>query len=90
MCRFLERWLTDRELVEFAALLRQALRDGKAIVFFDGLDEIPTRDQRAVVRDAVADFARTYAGARIVVTCRTLSYQNPCHGRIFCPFDAQW
>lgn len=74
--RFLERWLTERELAEFADPLRQALHKGKAIVFFDGLDEIPTRDQRALTRDAVANFAQTYKSAHIVVTCRTLFYQD--------------
>lgn len=76
LCRFLERWLTDRDLAAFVAPLRQALHDGQAIVFFDGLDEIGAREQRALVRAAVEDFGRTYDGARIVVTCRTLPYQD--------------
>ncbi|MEA3397957.1 MAG: SUMF1/EgtB/PvdO family nonheme iron enzyme, partial [Chloroflexota bacterium] len=74
--KFLARWLTDRDLADFADPLREALRDGQAIVFFDGLDEIPTGVQRALVRDTVVDFACTYEQVRIVVTCRTLSYQK--------------
>jgi len=74
---FLEHRLAEWDLSDFAAPLRETLRQGRAIVFFDGLDEIPTGIQRTAVRDAVADFARTYAKARIIVTCRTLSYQSP-------------
>ena len=73
---FLVRWLTNRDLADFADPLREVLRDGEAIVFFDGLDEIPTSAQRTLVRDAVADFACTYEASRILVTCRTLSYQE--------------
>jgi predicted NACHT family NTPase len=46
-------------------------------VLFDGLDEIPSAKQRSLVCDAVAEFAKRYAKSRIVVTCRTLSYQDP-------------
>lgn len=74
---FLEHRLAEWDLSDFAAALHAALHQGRAIVFFDGLDEIPTGIQRTVVRDAVADFARTYAKTRIIVTCRTLSYQSP-------------
>jgi hypothetical protein len=42
----------------------------------DGLDEIPTPRQRIFVRDAVITFARRYRQCRLVVTCRTLSYQQ--------------
>ena len=76
---FLEYCLGEWELSDFVEPLQEALKAGQAIVFFDGLDEIPTGDQRAAVRDAVAAFACTYDRSRIVVTCRTLSYQ-----------DAQW
>ena len=43
----------------------------------DGLDEIPTERQRTFMRDAVAAFVRRYSQCRVVVTCRTLSYQDP-------------
>jgi formylglycine-generating enzyme required for sulfatase activity len=56
--------------------LHDALEDGKAIVLLDGLDEIPTRARRAFIRDAVAVFATRYPKSRLVVTCRTLSYED--------------
>ncbi len=69
-------WLTDRDLAEFAPHLKAALRGGRALVLLDGLDEVPAAGQRGLVRDAVADFAQTYGRARMLVTCRTLSYQD--------------
>lgn len=74
---FLAQWLTDRDLTDFIGPLREALQKGRAIVLLDGLDEVPSRDLRGRVRDAVEDFARTYDRARIIVTCRTFSYQDP-------------
>ncbi|MBU0966857.1 MAG: SUMF1/EgtB/PvdO family nonheme iron enzyme [Proteobacteria bacterium] len=57
--------------------LGQALDDGKAIVLFDGLDEIPGRERRGFVRDAVQVFCDRYAKSRHLLTCRTLSYLDP-------------
>lgn len=88
--KFLTQWLTHRDLAEFIEPLREALRRGEAIVFLDGLDEIPTGAQRALVREAVADFARTYQDARMIVTCRTLSYQAESQqlpAKIFTAFE---
>jgi formylglycine-generating enzyme required for sulfatase activity len=57
--------------------LCQALEAGQAVVLLDGLDEIPTQARRSFVRDAVMAFAGRYSHTRLVVTCRTLSYQDP-------------
>ncbi|MFN8464573.1 MAG: SUMF1/EgtB/PvdO family nonheme iron enzyme [Caldilineaceae bacterium] len=68
--------------LEFAAgPLHELLEKGKAIVLLDGLDEIPTEQQRIMVRDAVQAFAGRYPACRMVTTCRTLSYQSPA-GRL--------
>ena len=56
--------------------LEKALEDGDALVLIDGLDEIPTRAQRDFVRDAIAGFAKRYGNARMIATCRTLSYDE--------------
>ncbi|MCP4211775.1 MAG: SUMF1/EgtB/PvdO family nonheme iron enzyme, partial [Halieaceae bacterium] len=74
--RFIERQLGAQNLEFMAKLLKDALDQGQAIVLFDGLDEIPTREQRTFVRDAVAAFTVRYTKCRMVVTCRTLSYQD--------------
>jgi hypothetical protein len=74
---FIAAWLADHALADFAGPLRQALGKGQAVVLLDGLDEVPTRELRALVRDTVEDFACTCAPSRVLVTCRTLSYQDP-------------
>jgi formylglycine-generating enzyme required for sulfatase activity len=68
----------DAQNLAFAAEpLRQSLEAGQAVLLLDGLDEIPTQARRSFVRDAVMAFARRYPHIRLVVTCRTLSYQDP-------------
>ncbi len=74
---FIVARLNDQS-VEFAAdSLRACLEGGKAILLLDGLDEVPTVSQRRQVRDAVAVFSDRYHDCRVLVTCRTLSYQDP-------------
>ncbi len=58
-----------------------ALEDGRAIVLFDGLDEVPTQAQRIFVRDAVRAFVGRYPQNRFLITCRVLSYQPPEAGK---------
>jgi len=55
----------------------EMLEHGKALIFLDGLDEVPTREQRVFVRDAVQAFANRHSNNRFLVTCRVLSYQPP-------------
>ncbi|MCB0004003.1 MAG: NACHT domain-containing protein, partial [Anaerolineae bacterium] len=75
--QFIERGLRSQNLAFAAAPLHETLESGRAIVLLDGLDEIPTKEQRVFVRDAVTAFARRYPKSSVVVTCRTLSYQDP-------------
>ena len=73
---FIASRLQVQNLAFAAEPLHQGLEEGKAVVLLDGLDEIPTRSQRVFIRDAVAAFARRYLRSRLVITCRTLSYQD--------------
>ena len=75
--RFLVDRLEAQNLAFATEALHERLHQGQAMLLLDGLDEIPTPRQRAFVRDAVAIFARRYPKCRLVVTCRTLSYQQP-------------
>ncbi|MBI2908333.1 MAG: SUMF1/EgtB/PvdO family nonheme iron enzyme [Chloroflexi bacterium] len=74
---FIVARLKEQNLELAAGPVHARLEGGQAIVLLDGLDEIPTMDQRTLVRDAVAAFAQRYDRSRMVVTCRTLSYQDP-------------
>jgi hypothetical protein len=72
---FITNRLQGQNLEAAVAMLHTALEEGRALVLFDGLDEIPLPAQLARVRDAVAIFAERYAKSKMLVTCRTLSYQ---------------
>lgn len=54
--------------------------EGKAIVFFDGLDEVFDPDGRRRVIDQFQAFARKYPGCRIVVTSRIAGYDRTSLG----------
>ena len=57
--------------------IQAALDRGEVLLLLDGLDEVPSRAQRAFVRDAVGAFVERYPRNRLLVTCRILSYQPP-------------
>ena len=77
LCDFLSSRLKAQNLQASTKPIFEMLEDGKAILFFDGLDEVPTREQRVFVRDAVQTFVNRYSKNRFLVTCRVLSYQPP-------------
>ena len=58
---------------EFEQGIRVALRDGRVLLAFDGLDEVPEH-LREKVRLAVAAFQKAYALPRVIVTSRIRSY----------------
>jgi formylglycine-generating enzyme required for sulfatase activity len=74
---FIQSNLREENLADAAQPLRQALEAGRAIVFFDGLDEVPDDAQKQFVCQAVDDFARSpFAPSHMALTCRTFSYRN--------------
>ena len=74
---FIAERLEKQNLAFATDALHDQLEHGRAMLLLDGLDEIPTPRQRIFIRDAVTTFARRYRQCRLVVTCRTLSYQQP-------------
>lgn len=68
--------LEAQNLAFAAQPLHDRMEHGQVVLLLDGLDEIPTRHQRSFIRDAVSACADRYAQCRMVVTCRTLSYQE--------------
>ncbi len=74
---FIQSNLREENLDDAARPLREALETGRAIVFFDGLDEVPDDEQKQFVCEAVRQFAESvFAPSRMVLTCRTFSYRN--------------
>jgi len=74
---FIKARLDAQNLSAAIEPIHQNLEDGNALVMFDGLDEVPTREQRRFVRDAVTAFSQHYPDNRYLLTCRILSYQEP-------------
>ncbi len=52
-----------------------ALDDGKLVVLFDGLDEVPTELQNNVI-NAIEDFVDRYDKNRFVASCRVAAYNT--------------
>jgi hypothetical protein len=50
--------------------------DGRALVIFDGLDEVFDPRHREEVAERIAAFARNYPKARVVVTSRIIGYSR--------------
>ncbi|MCX6926202.1 MAG: SUMF1/EgtB/PvdO family nonheme iron enzyme, partial [Verrucomicrobia bacterium] len=59
--------------------LLRAVESGRALVIFEGLDEVPTGPQRAYVKQAIEEFATAaqFKGSRVLVTCRSRAYAQP-------------
>lgn len=55
--------------------IQQDVYSGKAILLFDGLDEVDVT-KRQIVTDSIANLAEI-CGSRIITTCRVLSYSDP-------------
>src|SRR5262249_21906758 len=93
--KFIEQRLTAQNLAFVLDPLLDRLERGQALVLLDGLDEIPTQPQRLFACAVVESFARRYPDCRFVVTCRTLSYQDPAwqlqdfHSVTLAPFSAE-
>lgn len=79
---FIEQRLKAQNLESAIGPIRSALETGNAILLFDGLDEVPTPDQRVFVRDMVRSFISRYSNCRYLITCRKLSYQHPATGKL--------
>jgi hypothetical protein len=56
--------------------LDHLLRAGRLTPVFDGLDELPTVEQRELARDALEDFATHYSNTPMIVTSRVIGYDH--------------
>ena len=61
--------------------IERMLKNGKALVLFDGLDEVGAEDgRRGEVIDALRDFSRKYDANKIVITCRVAATEYVFEG----------
>jgi len=61
----------DRSFFEFY------LESGRAILLFDGLDELPSPQFKSTVRDRIRSLLVTYPGNTAIVTSRVVGYEEP-------------
>ncbi|MCP4935125.1 MAG: SUMF1/EgtB/PvdO family nonheme iron enzyme [bacterium] len=67
-----------RQNLEFMVdILLMHLDAGRVVLLLDGLDEVPNRQQRLVVKQQIEAFIERYSQCRTAVTCRIRSYQEP-------------
>ncbi len=59
-----------REFFEFFMIA------GRAVLFFDGIDELPGLEMKCDVRQRIGDFLRKYPGNTTVVTSRIVGYDQ--------------
>jgi formylglycine-generating enzyme required for sulfatase activity len=73
---FVQHGLRPEKLEAVAPELERALQDGRALVIFEGLDEVPSGEQRRHVQCAIQRFAvaPAFSASRMLVTCRTRAY----------------
>jgi formylglycine-generating enzyme required for sulfatase activity len=76
---FLVAQLTPHKLADSKPALEAALEAGRALVFFDGLDEVPGDAGKQHVAQLIQEFGRgRFAQSRVVVTCRNRAYEEAC------------
>src|SRR5215213_3116139 len=66
----LELSSVDREFLEYH------LYAGQALLFFDGIDELPSTEMKAAVRDQIEELLRDYPGNTILATSRIVGYDT--------------
>ena len=59
-----------------AALHNYLKNDGRAVVIFDGLDEIFDAEQREQITHQIVGFAGDYPKARVIMTSRVIGYRR--------------
>jgi predicted NACHT family NTPase len=76
---FVQHSLTPNAMESLQENLLQAVTAGRALVIFEGLDEVPTGPQRAFVKRAIEEFAAAapFKASRVLVTCRSRAYLLP-------------
>ncbi|MBI4659227.1 MAG: SUMF1/EgtB/PvdO family nonheme iron enzyme [Verrucomicrobia bacterium] len=76
---FVNQTLKPNAMEGLQESLLRAVEAGRALVIFEGLDEVPTGPQRAHVKQAIEEFAAAaqFKASRVLVTCRSRAYAQP-------------
>lgn len=74
----------DYQLNPPAGAIEYLLAAGRALVIFDGLDELLDTYEKRDVRNAIENFSELYALSRVLVTSRKVGYiEAPLRERVF-------
>ncbi|MEM8612920.1 MAG: NACHT domain-containing protein [Cyanobacteria bacterium P01_H01_bin.105] len=75
-----QSYITDEldafEFPDAAAITEKALKKGRFLILFDGLDEVSS-NQRPKILDKVEAFVERYQKNRYVISCRAAAYRSP-------------
>ncbi|RME37049.1 MAG: NACHT domain-containing protein, partial [Thermoflexia bacterium] len=71
---FIPRYFQGLGLPDLGPLFAHVLKEGRAILLLDGLDEVTSAEERRMVAQAVEALAATYPRCRFVVTSRIAGY----------------
>ncbi|MCX7681417.1 MAG: NACHT domain-containing protein, partial [Anaerolineae bacterium] len=71
---FLPRYFQGLELPDLSPLFVHCLREGRAVLLLDGLDEVISADERRIVTQAGETLAAKHPRRRFVVTSRIAGY----------------
>ncbi|MCX7099594.1 MAG: SUMF1/EgtB/PvdO family nonheme iron enzyme [Methylococcales bacterium] len=75
---FIELMLRDNNKESFFPILKKCLDDGKVLVMFDGLDEVPEAGQRrTVMKNCITAFYTAHDQNHFLVTVRPYAYEQP-------------
>ena len=74
---FIKDRLDALDLTIVADKLHSALQAGDVVLLLDGFDEVPDDAHRTAICNIILAFAERHRSCRMIITCRTLSYQNP-------------
>jgi len=77
LLEFIQEELTKQACEAYFPILKKCLSDGKVLVMFDGLDEVPEADKRReLMKKCIEAFRRANSRNRFLITVRPYAYQE--------------
>ncbi len=74
---FIKQELTRQDCENYYPILKKSLEDGKVLVMFDGLDEVPEADKRRkLIIECIKKFRSVNSRNRFLITVRPYAYQE--------------
>lgn len=71
--QYIEKELDNFDFPESAEFTKHGLKEGRFLILFDGLDEVPSSEKDKIV-DKIENFIERYDRNRYVLSCRAANY----------------